>query len=281
MYDRIENINNSFIQHGKYNNRIYLMKMDQNDYPEIIKELEKLAFQESYTKIFAKTPEWLAEGFEEERYIQEAEIPGFFKGSEKAVFLSKFLDNKRSNLSEAESEKIETILDLADEKRSPVIAINKNPEYYVCRLQHKDINKLSALYAKVFKSYPFPIFEKDYLKKTMDENIQYYGIYYKNKLIAASSAEMDIEMKNAEMTDFATDPEFAGNSLSLILLRKMEEEMMRKEMKVLYTIARSFSPGMNITFAKQDYEFSGTLINNTNIFGKIESMNVWYKIISN
>jgi putative beta-lysine N-acetyltransferase len=115
----------------------------------------------------------------------------------------------------------------------------------------------------------------------MDENIQYYGIYYKNKLIAASSAEMDIEMKNAEMTDFATDPEFAGNSLSLILLRKMEEEMMRKEMKVLYTIARSFSPGMNITFAKQDYEFSGTLINNTNIFGKIESMNVWYKIISN
>jgi hypothetical protein len=50
-------------------------------------------------------------------------------------------------------------------------------------------------------------------------------------------------------------------------------------MKLFYTIARSYSAGMNITFAKQDYKYTGTLINNTNIFGKIESMNVWYKLV--
>jgi hypothetical protein len=48
-------------------------------------------------------------------------------------------------------------------------------------------------------------------------------------------------------------------------------------MKTLYTIARSHSAGMNITFAKKGYLFGGTLINNTDISGKIESMNVWYK----
>ena len=44
-----------------------------------------------------------------------------------------------------------------------------------------------------------------------------------------------------------------------------------------YTIARSVSFGMNITFAKMDYKYTGTLKNNTNISGNIESMNVWYK----
>jgi hypothetical protein len=37
---------------------------------------------------------------------------------------------------------------------------------------------------------------------------------------------------------------------------------------------------MNITFAKNGYEYAGTLKNNTNISGNIESMNVWYKHLS-
>ena len=47
--------------------------------------------------------------------------------------------------------------------------------------------------------------------------------------------------------------------------------------RVAYTIARALSFGMNITFARRGYLFAGTLVNNTNISGRIESMNVWYK----
>ena len=86
-----------------------------------------------------------------------------------------------------------------------------------------------------------------------------------------------MEDKNAEMTDFATLPDYRGNNLSLNLLREMEAEMRLRKMKTLYTIARSHSAGMNITFSKLDYSYSGTLINNTDIAGKIESMNIWYK----
>jgi putative beta-lysine N-acetyltransferase len=81
------------------------------------------------------------------------------------------------------------------------------------------------------------------------------------------------------MTDFATNPEYSGNNLSLLLLRAMEEEMIIRKVKTVYTIARSYSKGMNITFAKQNYQYMGTLINNTNIAGNIENMNVWYKSI--
>lgn len=34
--------------------------------------------------------------------------------------------------------------------------------------------------------------------------------------------------------------------------------------------------GMNITFSKAGYTYSGCLINNTNIAGRIESMNIWH-----
>jgi putative beta-lysine N-acetyltransferase len=88
---------------------------------------------------------------------------------------------------------------------------------------------------------------------------------------------MDKENRNAEMTDFATLPEHLGNGLAVHLLNFMEPEMQKRGIATLYTIARAISPGMNITFAKCGYIFGGTLINNTQISGSIESMNLWYK----
>ncbi len=53
--------------------------------------------------------------------------------------------------------------------------------------------------------------------------------------------------------------------------------MAKRGIATLYTIARAISPSMNITFAKCGYAFGGTLINNTQISGSIESMNLWHK----
>jgi putative beta-lysine N-acetyltransferase len=279
MYDVIEKIGKTIIQHGKYNNRIYLMKFHIDDYPDILKILEQLALEKSYTKIFAKVPSWLVEGFGSEGYVMEAEIPEFYNGQKKACFVSKFLDNMRAVQKESDQESIVKNLELAFEKKGKSISISQNPSFNLKELKNEDLGKLSKLYSKVFKSYPFPIFEKKYLKKTLNDNVVYFGIFENKKLIAASSAEIDTIAVNAEMTDFATDPEYAGNNLSLILLRTMEQDMIARGIKKVYTIARSFSAGMNITFAKQGYEYSGTLVNNTNISGNIESMNIWHKSI--
>ena len=55
------------------------------------------------------------------------------------------------------------------------------------------------------------------------------------------------------------------------------DDLKHKQYITSYTIARSLSYGMNITFAKMGYIYGGTLINNTNICGSLESMNIWYK----
>lgn len=280
MYDKIEKIGQSTIQHGKSNDRIYLLKLNKSDYPAIIAELETIAAFNHYTKIFAKIPEWAIEEFQAKGYIKEAYIPNFFHGQQDVFFYSHFIDHSRSFLSADKRKEIDKNIRLAKSKREKFRNVSFKSEFIYRILDENDAYQLTEVYKTVFDSYPFPIFEADYLKETMADHIKYFGAFEGDKLIAASSAEMDKSGENAEMTDFATLPDYRGHSLSFILLREMEAEMRKHQIKTVYTIARSHSPGMNITFSKSGYLFAGTLINNTNIAGKIESMNVWYKNLS-
>jgi hypothetical protein len=60
----------------------------------------------------------------------------------------------------------------------------------------------------------------------------------------------------------------------------MEEAMREDGIHTVFTIARAYSYGMNITFSSSGYLFGGTLRNNTQICGRQESMNVWHKALN-
>ncbi|NIP49233.1 MAG: GNAT family N-acetyltransferase [Phycisphaerae bacterium] len=98
-----------------------------------------------------------------------------------------------------------------------------------------------------------------------------------DELVALSSAEVDFNGGNVEMTDFATLSDYRGQGLATFLLDRMEEDVRSGGIQTAYTIARAYSYGMNITFAKHGYQYAGTLVNNTQISGQLESMNVWHK----
>jgi len=276
MSDIIEKIGKSLIQHGKSNDRVYLMKLSRDDYPRLIGQIDQLAKENNYSKIFIKIPGWAKEGFEKSGYIEEADIPKFYNGQEDAFFMAKYLNPRRGEKTNAElMEEIITVTKSIE----PVQAFVLNENYTFGLLKPKDAHHMAMVYQKVFKTYPFPIHDPVYLVETMQHNIVYFGIWEKDKLIAVSSCEMDEDSQNVEMTDFATLPEYRAQGLASFLLAIMEAEMKKRGMITAYTIARAVSYGMNITFAKHGYLFSGTLINNTNISGEIESMNVWYKTL--
>lgn len=275
MTDIIIQLGESILQHGKFNDRVYLMKLSKADFPAIINWIYDLAQENGYTKIFVKVPQWAKKGFDESGYEVEAYIPKFFTGKENAYFMSFYFGEDRK--SQKDRQEAEQIIECA-KKVQPIkgeIQLQRNYCYEI--LAPKDADDMASVYIKVFETYPFPIFDPNYLKLTMDQNIVYFGIKDQGRLVAISSCEMDEKNKNVEMTDFATLPEYRSKGFASFLLSKMEQEMKRRGIIIAYTIARSLSYGMNITFAKHEYIFSGTLINNTNIFGSIESMNVWYK----
>lgn len=276
MFDKIDKIGKSIIQHGPNNDRVYLMKLHLDDASTIVDVLSDLAIMKRYSKIFAKIPEWALDTFIHNNYKIEGSIPDFYQGKTKVYFVSLFFSAKRSFLSKKKKTEIQSIVDLSANFFNA--AEFSLPEgYYINILNNSHAKMLAKLYKTVFEVYPFPIFKEKYILKTMNSNVMYFGVFKNDKLVAASSAEMDPEGENVEMTDFATHPNHLGQNLSYCLLTEMEREMKKLGMKTLYTIARSHSHGMNKTFGRSEYIFGGTLINNTQIGESIESMNIWYK----
>lgn len=276
-FDTIQKVGHSLIQHGKYNDRIYVMKLAGEDLPDVLDQFEELSGRNNYSKIFAKIPARYRDQFVEHGYCTEAEVPGFFHGNGAACFMSRFIDPQRSVDESRETH--EDVLK-ASKRRSPLGAQPKLPAAFTARpCTRNDIGQMAQVYAEVFPTYPFPISDPAYLLETMESHVAYWGVWKDDKLVALSSAEMDPKAQNAEMTDFATLPDYRGHGLAVWLLWEMEKDMPRRGIKLAYTIARACSYGMNITFAKMGYSYGGRLVNNTNISGNMESMNVWYKTI--
>ncbi|WP_319589616.1 putative beta-lysine N-acetyltransferase [uncultured Draconibacterium sp.] len=281
MQDKIEKIGNgSIIQHGQLNKRVYLMKLDSTDCPStIIQNINKLARENKYTKIFCKIPASAAPLFLANGFLPEAQIPAFYNSEEAAFFVSKFLSSDR--LLEIETDRLSDLSKLLNEQKSMSTGAKSASTDGITlrRLDKADYEQITEIYREVFVTYPFPIYNPGFILKSIEDGTQYYGAEIEGKLVALASAEIDKKGKNAEMTDFATLPQFRGRSLAVLLLGEIEKAMKVQGITTLYTIARLNSVGMNKTFLKMNYCYSGTLIKNTHIAGKIESMNVLYKHI--
>ncbi len=275
MRDRIIKQGGSWIQYGPLNQRVYLMKLDPADLPAILDVLERLAQTGGYGKLFARIPHSAVSPFLAGGYRMEARIPGLFQGTEAGCFMAKYPSPARAK--ESRPERIQDILEKAraNRRENP-----KKPGVDVRSCTPAQAREISRLYAKVFASYPFPVYDPAYIQATMAEHVRYYCVRSEGQPIAVASAEMDAQGGNAEMTDFATLPDWRGRGLASALLAQMEREMAAGTIKTVYTIARSLSPGMNRVFARAGYDFAGTLTNNTHIAGEIQSMNVWFKRLS-
>ncbi len=292
LVDIKENIGDSVIQHGKFNNRIYLMNLAKKDFPNIIEKLNNLAKREGYTKIFAKIPTFAKEEFEKDGYIEEAHIPQFYnidKQWEDLYFMGKFFDESRMFDSRIkEIKKILATIKTIEIVPDHLMHYSLSPEFKWGICDERHIYQIADVYKKVFKTYPFPIHDPQYIKKTMDENFIYFNIQKNGEIIAVSSCEIDDISKTVEMTDFATLPDYQRNGFAFYLLCKMEEMMKNMNIRIAYTISRAISCGINKIFIKSGYIYGGTVINNTNISSidtdgindkTFESMNIWYKLL--
>jgi len=275
MNDSIETFGRSVIQHGPVNDRIYLMKLNPADLPEIITSINSLAVLHNYSKAFIKLPAGEKDQFEKDGYRVEAKIPGLFNGTEDGLFMANYFHADR--LLDDDADRIKKVLDTAclkAEQQHPV----RLPADCTCRLASPaHCKQMAELYQQTFTSYPFPIDDPEHLAAAMAKNVLYAGIWREGQLLALASAEIDYQNSNAELTDFATHPDWRGHGLANLLLQHLEMELKLFEIKTSYTIARATSYGMNICFAQNGYRYSGTLVKNTQIAGGLESMHVWHK----
>jgi putative beta-lysine N-acetyltransferase len=270
MVDKIETMRGSVIQHGEHNDRIYLMHLQSEDAGDLIDDLDRLAAEKGYGKIFAKIPATHWHSFKDAGYVEEALIPGFFRGTTDGLFVGKFFHPERQ--SAHHSEALNLPVGVSTDK-APV----EDHMASITACTPVDADELSMLYRKTFSSYPFPIHQPTFLKRMMADNTAYLCIRCNAEIIAAAAAEFEPDSQTCEMTDFATKTSHQGEGLAGKLLFQLEATARKKNVKTAYTIARVDSYGMNWVFEKCGYRYAGRLVNNSQIGGRIRSMVVWYK----
>jgi len=319
MSDEILELGGSVIQHGTFSDRIYALRLDPSDLPRVLDDLEEMALQEGYGKIVAKARASDFGAFSVRDYRAEALVPRFFGPGEAGVFMGKFLDPQRAATADPERLEgvLRAAFDAGEEldegdgrerhgsggldpepghppEGDPEIqadllsgpARNDGPQaildpdgLLLREAGPEDAESLAACYDTVFESYPFPIQEPAHLVEEMEGGTRFFTAWDGEHLVAASSMEPGGADGTVEMTDFATLPEYRGRKLATRLLAIMDHLGRMSGERVAYTIARARSYGMNITFARRGYRYGGTLANNTQISGTIESMNVWYRLL--
>ena len=259
--DRIVFWGRSVLQIGPLNHRVYLMHVHPEDCPQVVHWAEDRAEEQNLGKIVAKVPESLAHHFWPRGFGLEARIPGLFHGVEDGLYLSRFIDPTRGAIADAEQG-----LDLVRSRQEKRDCQELPKGMRLVSMTKNNAGLMAALYAQIFRSYPFPLFDPLYIQQIMHSHVRFYGVFQDAHLLALASCEMDVEHAYVEMTDFATHP----------LLCTMQTDMAREGLRTAFTIARTAIPGINAVFNRAGYSWAGTLVNNTHMDGGLESMHVWW-----
>jgi beta-lysine N6-acetyltransferase len=159
LFDTVESLNHSLIQHGSLNDRIYLMSLEKEDFPQIFSLLDDLAEKNNYTKIFAKIPRWAVNKAIKEGFEVEAKIPKFFNNEIDGFFLGKFLDYSRRNINKTNLERIAKVHQSMQKYKNANNFKVETKEPVIKQLFSNNANTLAKLYGSVFETYPFPIFD--------------------------------------------------------------------------------------------------------------------------
>ncbi len=255
-----------------YNRRLRVDEFRGN--PVLLWEYVKKEAQSNlYEKVIVKARRDQSLFFFEKGFILEGGVNAYFNG-DKAFFMSKFLTDERRNSSYWRDEDaiLQSVQELGRHESGGLIPIS------VATQDHA--GQLADLYQEVFKLYPVPLHNPDYVRESMKSGTIFVYIEEEGRIISAASADVSSTCKNAELTDCATRSSYRKGGYMKHLIRKLEWELLNRDIFCAYTIARALSFGMNAVFHQLGYRYGGRLANNCIIFDKMEDMNIWEKDLS-
>jgi beta-lysine N6-acetyltransferase len=244
----------------------------------IIEYVEELMNEKKREKLIIKVRSEHFNDFLERGFICEAIIDHYYLGST-MYFFTKYYDQTRNQNDHwiTEDQMIKSI----NSMEISTDTLHPPNEYHLKKVDGSDAEQLAILYQSVFKIYPTPLHDAEYIKDTIKEGTIYYAFYCKGSIVSAASAEVNRVYRNAELTDCATLTEHRKFGLMKVILKKLEMELFDQGIYCSYSIARSLSFGMNAVLHQLGYVYRGRLKNNVFIYDKLENMNVWVKNLAN
>lgn len=258
------------------NSRLKLTKYRSQDLSLLGERLVSMAEEKSLGKVIVYAGENDVSTLQKQGFDLEGKIDGFRDG-DPVCMMARFVDQGRAvSVNAKEKDKIVQIAEKASEKE-PMVDL---PDGFDLRpARPEDAHSLAQLYQEVFTTYPTPIDQPEEIERAMEDDVYFSVVTHKDQIVSASSADVFIEQKAAEMTDCATLPSYRGKGLLSVLFSHLEERMRSKGIPHLFSLTRAESVGMNVVAAKHGYCYRGRLVQNCHIAGKFEDMNIWVKTL--
>ncbi|APQ16818.1 putative beta-lysine N-acetyltransferase [Maribacter hydrothermalis] len=278
MFEIIENIGGALVYHGNMHKRIYFSENDNVDLDKLLLKMKDLAKKKQYEKILGKASEKGVNVLRSKGFTVEAKIPGLYNGTIDGYFLAEYTNEERHSNDERISKTIATVKTIAKaaNKANSDSHFQMPDELTINKLSTVDFDTLEDLHKKAYKYHPHQIKNADYFSKLKDLNHQYYGLFQNGELLVSAILAVNSREYNVEIVDFVTHPDYRGQNLSYFLVQDIKKRMDKLGCKTIYTMVRSTSYGLNITFSKHGFILAGTLTNNCMVRDSMESMNVWY-----
>jgi putative beta-lysine N-acetyltransferase len=261
----------------QYNQRLKILEYKAEDFENMILAVRALAEANGFDKIIcmASQDDW--QEFLRYGYVLEA-IVKYYHGGADAYVVSKFRSQERLTSHPLMEEILLIERVLAERHEGTATPLPQGHELRLAR--RDDIGELIELYQSIFETYPSPLIHGSYLETVFEKDSLFAVCTSEGRIVAAASAELHPHDRAAELTDCATKREARGRGLMTQILRTLEIELVRRDYVCAYTMARARSYGMNNVFCRMGYAFMGRLVNNCDIFGAYEDMNIWVKNIA-
>lgn len=276
MTDTMELIGNSLVQHGPGNDRASLLRLHPDDAAGIVDTLEELACSQGYSKVCVRIPSWETPRFVRGGYHLEAAIPRFYAEGGSYCFMAKYLSQERKT--ERQPLLVREVLVAADAQQRG--AVTRLPASCALRLALKqDADQMAHLYRAAFTNRPTLLHDPARIRGAMRESSLFFGVWQGESLVALCCASVDSASYSAELSDFATLPEFRGQGLAQHLVQQTEGHLHTMGIRSLFALTGAYSFAMNLTLARNGYHFGGTLTNDNNSYGQLESVNLWHKLL--
>lgn len=238
-----------------------------------LKKIIHFASKEYLSKVICNCDIKFFEYFVDVGFQLEGKIDSYFKGRD-AFIMSYFISINKIKHSNHENRELLLKQNL-NTKNKFVYNVN-NLKYFIRDANKNDIKQMIALFSKCSSL----IYNEEYLKKTMNETVLYKVAVDNDKIICIASANMDKKNLNAEITTCITDPNYMDKGILSDIIHFLELDLKRKKFITVYSLSRAINPTINFVLNKHNYKFRGRLINNCNIYGNFEDMNIWVKIIN-
>ncbi|MGI5862285.1 MAG: putative beta-lysine N-acetyltransferase [Myxococcales bacterium] len=257
-----------------YNRRIKVLDYKAEDYGAMGLKLRFLAEANKFDKIWITASEKDWGEFLKQGYVLEGILRYHNRGRD-SYFVSKFRSQRRMHSKVLVKEILLLEEIMARKMREALRPLP--PGYTLDFARERDVDGMLKLYRQVFKTYPSPLTYREYLLSILQRDAIFRIIRRDGVPVAAASAELDPKRQAAELTDCATHSDERGKGLICVILSALENDLRHRGYRCAFTLARAQSYGMNAAFHSLGYEFNGRLVNNCDIYGAYEDMNVWVK----